>query len=261
MTVNRSVPCSPYITHDELAACCEGVEPESGGGDPADTLLSRTLASEFLYYRTAMQYPGECTETIRPCYTCSPCTSEEGPPWQPIIDNGRIYNIRCTGDPCGCTDASFIEFADSPITSVDEVKIDGVVMPAADYRLYNDTLYRADGGIWPYCNELFLDDDQPNTWSVTYTFGHAPPEILKQAAIAMACHWQDMCGDGDSCNACRIPRNAVSMSRGNTSYQLLTPASMQAMTGNIMLVGIIEVDYAIQTLNPGGYRRMARVYD
>lgn len=260
MTANRPVPCAPYITHDELAACCDGIDPVSAGGVEADTLFSRQVASEFMFYRLAMQYPGTCTETIRPCFTCSPC-STDGPPWEAQIYDGRIYNMRCEGgNLCNCSDASSIELPDSPVTNIVEIKIDGVVLDPANYKLYNDVLYRTDGLSWPYCNELFLDDSESGTWSVQYEFGYEPPALVKQATTALACHWQDMCGSSESCSACRIPRNAVSMSRANTTYQLLTPASMQAMTGELAYVGIPEVDYAIQTLNPHGYRRMARIY-
>jgi len=259
MTANRPVPCEPYITHDELAACCDGVELEAVGGDPATTLLSRQTASEFLFYRTAQQYSGTCEETIYPCFECSPC-QEDGPPFQATIDNGRMYNIRCTGNRCNCSNVSQFAFADSPILSIEEIKINGDIMPPADYSLHNDVLTRTDGGAWPYCNSPWLEDTEEDTWTVRYTFGHAAPLLLKQAAIGLACHWQDMCGSGDSCNACRIPRNAISMQRAGTSYQLLTPAALQALTGNMLLTGIQEVDLALQTLNPGGHRRMARIY-
>lgn len=256
MTANRTVPCNPYVTHEELLACCSNV---AEGATEEDTLISRQLASEFMFYRTAMQYPGTCTETIRPCYACSPC-SDDGPPYEATIIDGRMYNIRCTGNACNCEDKCEIRLPDSPVASVDEVKIDGVVLDPAAYGLYNDVLARVDGGCWPYCNELYLATTEEGTWSVTYTFGYEAPQLIKTAAAVLACHWQDMCSDSDSCNACRIPKNATTMNRAGTTYQLLTPAAMQTFTGNALLVGITEVDYAIQTFNPKGFRRMARIY-
>ena len=96
----------------------------------------------------------------------------------------------------GTTKPSEVNLTGYPVIEVELVKIDGVVIPAAEYTLRNNrTLVRirptAESNPtqrwgWPTSQINDLPDTQPGTFSVTFTFGQAAPRMAWFAALALA---------------------------------------------------------------------------
>lgn len=252
-----SAPCEPYITHDELAGCCETVQTESSGDDPADTLLARQAASSFLFYATGQQFPGICEVFLRPCWECSPCTSS-GPPWQPTMIDGHWFNQRCNKTSCACSQRASVSFGDYDVREVVDVFVDGVALAATEYNVVgHHTLVRKTGE-WPTCQEWgnpafpeLAVGPYDNTWGVQLRVGQEAPAILKAAAMDLACHFQDMCGE--DCNTCNGALSfAVSDGNMDLSFQDILPW---------VFTGIPRVDFAVRVLNPYGFNRTkARIW-
>jgi hypothetical protein len=216
-------------------------------------------ATEVIDALTGLQF-GECQLTIRPCRRqCD--NSVPGNWWEwgqwpkPIYYNGIWTNLTCGGctDNCSCTAISEV-FLPAPVVSVDEVKIDGVVLPITSYRLDNwRKLVRTDGYEWPACNDLNLDDTEINTWSIKITVGKVVPtmgkiavgELAAQIAKLLACETQ-----------CALPKNVQQLIRQGVTQNFLDPVKMFA-TG---LTGLYLVDLFIRTVNPDALRSRSRVY-
>lgn len=62
--------CQPYITEEDLANCkmCS-----TGGLAVGQAELILMAASQKLYLETGQQFPGQCTDQVRPC-NCHGCT-------------------------------------------------------------------------------------------------------------------------------------------------------------------------------------------
>ena len=84
--------CTPWITSADLAAC----DCPDASADVVDTSIE--AASEIMYALTGRQYPGVCTETLRPCGTTAGEPVGWPYPYYPVRTGGVWVN---TG-PCGC---------------------------------------------------------------------------------------------------------------------------------------------------------------
>lgn len=186
-------------------------------------------ATGILYRQTCRLFPGYCTVTVRPCGYCS-----------------------CGHSRCGCGRYVFVDLQDRyPVISVDEVLVDGVIVPPASYRVDDyHRLVRTDGDCWPACNDLTLDDSEPNTFAVTYTAGRVPPVELRMAAAELACEMKRACNGGD----CRLPRNVTSVNRQGVTMNI--DALEASVNGG--RTGIPGVDLAVARYDCN--RQKARVW-
>jgi hypothetical protein len=247
-------PCNSYITHDELVACCENV---ADGAVEADTLLARQIASSIMFYVTGQQYPGQCSIYVRPQYGCTPCS--DGKFFNAELHSGRWVNLPC-GSGCACnTQRCFIDLSQYPAVSIEEVWIDGVLADASEYYMADNRIYWTDPDTcWPTCNrpdrpafpELVSGSPPATDFEGTYGFkllqGHAAPQLLKQATIELACHYQDMCSGG--CNACQF---AIGLVNPNTTVDYAFNEILPWV-----FIGIPTVDTVIRALNPYGFRKV-----
>lgn len=256
-----TVPCQPYITHNELAICCEEVSAMSGGDDPLDelSLWSRQVASSFLFYATGQQFPGTCTVNLRPSYECSPCYDRP----RATLIGGHVYNLRCNRIACGCSDRARITLSGRDIQSVDAIYFNGEPLDPTDFHvLGRNTIVLRAGLEFPECQEWgnpAFPDLEPllpvsafaNTWGATVTTGAPVPGILKQAAVDLACHFQNVCEGG--CNTCR---SAIGFSTNDGNIDL----AFQDVLPHVF-TGIASVDFAVKSLNPDGYgKTQARIW-
>lgn len=237
--------CQDWITPEQLLACeCP---------DPADPeVLQRWIdaAQEIVYLLSGSMYSGVCTATWRPQLICTQVhPGWGGYPTQPLLLEGNWYNAG----PCGCGGSPLHIPFDYP-RSVTKVMIDGAEIPATDYRL--DTvlgkLYLVSGRSWPHRQDMALADTEPGTFSITLTYGLAPPAALVQAAIDYAVEL----GRGCSGLACRLPARAVSIVKQGVAIDL----SLSLELLNAGKTGIISVDTALATFNPTSARAPARFY-
>lgn len=248
-------PCSPW---DLTLDCClspSGTFPDPclGDGTPIDQSIidsSVLAASQFMYAATGRQF-GCCQVVLRPlCNNQCPteCTgltdSGFGFRWFPIHNaDGNWVNVTCTQSNCTCVDLCEISLP-SPICSIDEVVLDGAILPETEYSVINfNKLIRAkDTGCWPKCNDLSKPNTEVGTWSVKMTYGKPIPELVRLATAEFACQLIKKCVG----RPCDLPQRVQSINRQGMSATFLDP--MEFMKDG--MTGIFLVDLAIKTYNP-----------
>lgn len=219
--------CEPWATIADVCSPCDDYE-----FDVALLEDKLAIASDLLYDLSGRRWAGECEETVRP--VVGRCPSR---------------------DRCRCGWVSEIRLGGSPIVAVTEVKIDGDVLDAAAYRVDDHgTLVRLDGYAWPTCQNMRLDDTEQGTFSVTYTYGVAPPPGGVAAAAALACQLALAC-QPETIGSCRLTDRAISVTRQGVTKQLRDPAQMFPEG----LTGLNEVDLWLSSLRYGRRHRPATV--
>ena len=168
---------------------------------------------------------------------------------------------------CGCRPLSEVVLAGYPITSIQEILIDGVVLDATyaggspQYRLDDpNLLVRMDDPDdptvqmrWPSCQNLALPTTEPGTWSVRYTYGQTPPELALLAAQQLACALvpgSSMCEI--PAGVTKITRQGVTLDRGLFL--------LWGQRDGYWQTGLKLVDAFLQAWNPDGYDRMSSVW-
>lgn len=260
-------PCQPYITTLDLCCLVTGAFPDPClvdekpiSQDKVDGVIQ--AASELMYNATGKQY-GQCSVTLRPCRRgCSPCDLPFFDTWSygygfafvPSFNNGVWTNINpcdCQGS-CGCTELSEIPLP-YPTTWINEVKIDGVILDPATYRVDDHrSLVRLGGLSWPTCQDMTLADTQPNTFSIDVTYGKDVPFLVAQGTAALACELLKACVG----SSCQLPQRISSMTRQGITVGFLD--TMQFLDKG--RTGIYLVDLAINTFNPRRLQKNASVY-
>lgn len=253
-------PCGPWpaLFCSELPA---GSEAVSGA-----VLMA---ATQILYYKTAQLFD-MCEVTLRPCRQS--CWGERGwDAWReygygmwgesmagpiPYLNRGQWYNLSpcgTCGDSCSCTELQQA-ILPGPVIDVSEVKQDGVILtPGVDYRIDDFTkLVRLNGGVWPFCQDMTLDDDQANTWSITATIGEELPELGQYAVGELTVELLRTCLGGD----CVLPRNVASVTRQGVTVDYTT---VQQLLENGLL-GFKWCDLFINTYNPNGLVAAPQVF-
>lgn len=208
-------------------------------------------ATEVLFVRSGRQF-GTRTVTVRPC-----ATQGLEPSWGRVAAHQGWCSCSLPPRRCGCGDGpSHLRLGVGAIQSVVEVLVDGVVLSPSSYRVDEATwlvrLPDIDGTArtWPATQRLDLDDTEEGTWSVTVLAGVGVPELGRQAAAELACELSRAGSDG-----CRLDPRVVSVDRHGTTFQL-TGITEALQVGRI---GLPTVDLFLDTYNPKGLRRRARV--
>lgn len=143
-----------------------------------------------------------------------------------------------------------------PIGEIIEVKVDGAVVPEADYTI-TDNRYLAWVGSgeapWPLTQDWVLPDTEVGTMSVTYLNAYPVDSLGAYAAGLLAMEFAKACSGGGK--QCRLPSNVVSIVRQGVSYELSTGAFPDGKTN------IREVDAYIEQWNPKGRRNAGMVFN
>lgn len=222
---------------------------------------------------------GTCPIVVRPCaLRCAPAGSwmeapvrsgsAAGLPLQtigrsftPHIQDGVWVNAcGCTSD-CSCGPLSEV-ILPGPVGDIVEVKVEGVVLDPAAYRVDNGSrLVRQDGQAWPICQDMSAPASADTAFTVEYYRGAAPNEITRYAAGVLAAEFYEACSAGGKC---RLPRNTVSVVRNGISIEL-QPNLIESIAGWIEIAPVIamynpnRLKGAPRVLNPnrssGGVRR------
>lgn len=210
-------PCAGW---DDPIYCASW--PTGSEGVTGSMLLS---AAETLDMASAQQF-GLCERTVRPCRrdcfdargTWYEWTGANGPLWpRPLLYNGQWFNLACGSCYGSCSCVGLEEaILPGPVYAVTQVKLNGSIMASGSYRLDEDRiLVRTDGGRWPFCQDLSLEDTEDNTWSATVQFGRVVPTLGKQALGELAIEYAKACVGVD----CRLPANVANLVRQGVTLQ------------------------------------------
>jgi hypothetical protein len=198
---------------------------------------------------------GVCSVIVRPCpEPCYPPNGGSwlgGPGWYPMWDDGRWRNVTCgcSGGGCFPGGPSVIHLP-GPVDSITEVKISGVVLDPAAYKLEGNLLYRTGGEKWPSQN-LGRPLDEAGTWSVTYGKGIPVPAGVGVLVGLLAKEFISACTGGK----CRLPRNVENVTRNGVSYRMVDPTPIYAARKT----GLSEIDLWLTAVNPAGLMAPPRV--
>lgn len=217
--------CAPWISAEELDVCCPVVDPDA-------TLVTESIlaASEVLYVLSGRQYPGICDGYLRPCGDACACS---------------YY-------ACGCDRLAAV-WLRSDVLTVAEVDIGGVILDPSLYRLDGAYLVRLDGEAWPCCQNMGAAVGDPDTFTVTVTYGSPVPQIGLEAAKKLACELVQSCTPGADC---ALPSRVTSITRQGVSMVMLDPMNFLD-NGR---TGLYAVDLFLSTVNPHGLRRPSRAW-
>lgn len=252
-------PCAPW----DPIWC---VELPTGSEEVSGSALQ--MATEILWAKSGMRYD-QCSITIRPCR--QDCFNGSGLWWefgtlypQPALIAGNWYNLTCGSctDGCSCTTVQEIILPGGPVTAVTAVKVDGIhLVSPTDWRLDDwRRLVRTDGGSWPMCNDMNLDDTQPGTWSATVTYGQPVPTMGRMAVgeltyqLILACM-------GDDC--CVLPYRITELARQGITLSFPDVSDLFGMdrAGRVTnLTGLQFCDMFLDAANPFGLRSKSHAY-
>lgn len=264
-------PCTPWCDANDIWVQCGSPTTTIGVGTtieicPVDMMPYAQMASWLLWELSGRMHSGRCTRTVRPCSE-TPCGFQrlsrgyvvwpEGEPFW----TGTAWEFDHNHDGCGCTPLDRIHLAGYPVREIVEVKIDGVVVPAADNwrldkRRFLTRMADANGvqQSWPACQRMDLDDTESGTFSVTYAYGQDPPLLGQLAAAQVGCEIYNAT-TGQECalpaGTIRVTRQGVSIDRMATLgwFRGGTGAHAQWQTG------LSLVDAFLNAINPAGLTR------
>lgn len=253
--------CGGWVTVEEVRACCTSL-PASGTFSDESVQSAIDTATDLLYLLSGQQFVGTCSRSVRPCAReC--CFGGWG--WASWVSFSSWPNPP---DPsswpprqCGCDCLPKVDLGYYPIQSVIEVKINGVIVDPATYRLdeqrYLVRLGANDGNGnitndgWPHCQRLDLPDSEEDTWSVTFEYGQSAPPAGVNAAKKLACEIAKACAG----LACELPGRVTNAVRQGVSFTLMDPGMQDKG-----LTGLYEVDLFLMAYNPQKSRGMTVVY-
>jgi len=227
--------------------------------------LACQQASDILYMLSGRQYPGLCERTFRPMSRPVSWTMSE---WSSYFESLSGNNYSATWGTCWggyhdtCRNPPQIDLGVFPLREIIQVKVDGELIPADEYRIDNNRLLvrvrptadftpTARWG-WPTCQDLELPDTEVGTFSVDAKYGMEPPSSGVAAAAALA-------GELALSHASqpnRLPARLTSITRQGVSMAVMDP--MQFLDKG--LTGVYEADVFIRATNPQQQRRRPRVY-
>lgn len=244
--------CAPWaVAADVTTGPCSTAEAPAGFTTPMlDAGLQ--VASDVLFNLTGRAWPGVCSATVRPCM------DRPAVPW--TVRGAALSGCGNSGR-CACGGLSEILLPGRPIVSITKVKIDGVVISSLRYRV-DDFRYlvylpesdSAERQGWPCSQRLDLADTEPDTWSVAYTFGSAPPYGGVMAAKALGCELA-LAMSPETVGMCRLPKRITSITRQGVSLAILDPLTLFADG----LTGLPEVDLWVSSIRVGRARRPSGV--
>lgn len=236
-----------WITGEDIAECCDVTDT----GSEVVALLDEAAAAanDILWVLSGRQFDGEAGPVkVRPyaghCYP----DSFAGVPWSlQAWAAGAFFRPGWGHGPM----LSVVTLAGVPVREIVAVKIDGAFLTAAEYRLdYSRDLVRMRDSAnprkavrWPGRQIIDLPDTEPDTWSVTYTYGADPPPMAVTAAKELGCEIYKMCSGADDCQipsgVTKVVRQGVTLDRSALATALAAGA-----------VGLASVDLFLGTYNP-----------
>lgn len=218
------------------------------------------LAGQILWMNSGRQFQ-VCTRVVRPCRrSCSTGVPpggwwSSGSPWFPHIQNGVWVNTcSCTSaEGCSCGPLCEVRLP-GPVAAIGEITIDGVIVPADAYWVYDGRdVVRVDGECWPACQDYAADVDEVGSFVITYDRGVAVPDEGQALAGVLACELAKACVND---NSCRLPKRVSSVTRQGVQVSFVDPKVL----AELRITGIPEVDMWTRAINPNGLAQTASVW-
>ena len=261
--MTQAIPDLP----DECWPIDDSSLPDTWGNLDPDVQDRAIAAATATLRRLTLGRVGGCPITVRPCRSAditqipsgyygaygAPAYGPNGmaAPWVPFIDrNGGWVNCTCL-EGCGCTTGCQVELI-GIVGRVDEIKVDGVVIPSTDYRLDGNTIvYQGtDTCPFPKSQDLSKPAGEVGTFTVTYLPAYPVDGWGSYVAAVLANEF----AAGATGGKCRLPSGVTQIVRQGVSMTITSGAFPGGLTG------IREVDTYITHFNPAALRVPPRVY-
>jgi len=254
-----TIPALPDFCWPVDTSCCPNYETDFTSPVRA---RAEALAAQTMRMLTGYRVGG-CSITIRPCKPTD-CFGQAWHTWadtgygsyqaqfMPVNLGGEWLNIPCCGLQQGCSCTKVCEIAlPGPVGRIDEIRIDGVQVDPATYRVDNGNLLTRIGpDCWPACQDMTAAPGSPNTFTVKYLNAIPVDGLSAYAAGVLACEFAKACSGQD----CALPRGATSVARQGVTITLQQASFPDGFTG------IPEVDAEIRRWNPHALAATSRVW-
>lgn len=205
--------------------------------DTDDRLLAEQYASNVLRMLTLFRVGGDPITVIPRSSHCGHLDRFDHPSLYP-----SAYALKCLCSVgCGCSGARGVEL-EAPVGRIDEVRVDGIVIPATAYHMEDNTLVRSDGGEWPSCHSRM---------TVTYLNAYPVDIIGAHVGGLLAVEFLKALKGGKDC---RLPEGIKSITRAGMAIEFTEEMFAGGQTG------IVEVDTYLMQWNPYGMRTRPQVY-
>lgn len=228
------------------------------GISPAATGEAVQAASEWLWALSGRQF-GSCPVVLRPCR--EDCNIGPGGWWWggwSWPDNqwspGWLAAACGTcGGSCSCNATSKVVFK-HPVQSVTQVIVDGVVVPASGYALYDGITLVRIGGTWPTCQDWHVPVSGAGAWSVEVVYGLAVPGLGAMAMGEAAREFGLAC---TGAGGCRLPSGVTSIVRQGVTQNLANAKELK----DAGATGLPLVDRFLDAVNPQGIRQRPGIWN
>lgn len=264
-----SLTCAPWIDPDDVLLCTE-----ADFSPPEIFPLIVETASDMLFTTSGRQFPGVCSDTVRPgASTTVPGTGSGWSEWRDyswagasVLADGSVFvpwlsDLGGAPISCGpaCSGHRVALLPGYPVVDVQRITTDGVDLPDGAgldpkaWVIIDDRwVARSDGGHWPCRQRLDRLDGEPGTWAIEYTWGEAVPAGGLLALQVLACELgKSFAGD----KSCRLPKRLQSITREGLTAVVLDP--FQFLDKGRF--GIYEIDTWLNSVNPDNLSRDGKV--
>jgi hypothetical protein len=217
-------PCSPLITADDVLGCCSLNQDDDDWPPSDEAVASAVAAASFVAWVLGGRRHGVCEITgERPGRvgqaTCCGRQQVAYPTSPGVGGSWMIPSCGC-GSGCGCRDAATATLGCTPVHEITEIRIGGETLDPSAYTLVQpNTLIRRDGGLWPLCQQLGDDDDDPGVLVVDYTCGEPIDAFGLMAIGRFGCELLKAC----SGKPCQLPTGVTSMVRQGVAISVIDP--------------------------------------
>lgn len=226
-------PCQAWADTNAVGGRC--------AGEPVALTSALLMASDVLYQLSGRRFPGVCSATVRPVGAGGRCLGDFAR-WRGLMSDPST--------PRGCAAYDRVKLAGYPVRAVDEVRLDGQVVPPSSYALEGGRwLVRRLPDGWPSCQRLDRPAGEVGTWTVTYRFGQEPPVAGRLAAIALACEL----AKASAGQPCDLPAHVQAVVRQGVTMR----RNAATLFGQDGTSGLPEVDAFLAAYRSTGTRRAA----
>lgn len=258
--------CSPWATTDDICEPCNG--------DTFDPILLNDClqaASDILFDLSGRQFAGQCQDTVRP--TAQEFSPDHGRPiaggYQGDWYTGQYWGGQFSPwgfcgcnrtERSGCNTIPEITLGVYPLTRIVQVLVDGVALPADQYRIDDNRflvrLADSEGNPqgWPCCQSMTEPTSAVGTWAVTVAYGTPPPVLGKLAAAELACQLSLAIKPSQG-GECQLPQRVIQITSQGLSKVVSDPLTL-IKDG---FQGLPISDRFIRSVNPAGIPRRSTV--